>query len=139
MNEEKETREQHHNRLLELRHARQKERAGKLKDREIERMELAERFEAQIGAEGSEFAIYDSGHISDPLVVVKRPQLVQWTKYEQSKQTPTDRYDFVAPSVVHPPIDEWNALREKRVGIEIAASNLMAKLMGLGQEAEAGK
>lgn len=134
-----ETLEQKHARLLKAREEKDRERAAKRIMRDVERMELAERFEGELGPEGSEFMIYDSKHLDDPLVVVKRPALVQWTKYEQSKHTPTDRYDFVAPSIVHPPLDEFNTLRQKRIGVEIAASNLAAHLMGINTEALEGK
>lgn len=139
MNEENESLEARRARLLEQKEQREAVRRARLAAREVERLELAERYEAELGPEGSEFAVFDSGHVDDPLVVVKRPALVQWSKFEQSKQTPIDRYDFVAPSIVHPTKDEWNALREKRPGVELGASNLMAHMMGLKTEADAGK
>ena len=136
---ENESLEERRARLLEQKAERDATRRARLAAREVERLELAERYELELGAEGSEFAIFDSGHVDDPLVVVKRPALVQWSKYEQSKQTPIDRFDFVRPSIVHPAEAEWNALREKRPGVEIQASNLMAHMMGLKVEADAGK
>lgn len=107
--------------------------------RAITREELIARYEAELGIQGSEWDIVDSGHLDDPFVVVKRPALVQWTKYEQTKQTPTDRYDFVIPSVVYPSRDDYNALREKRIGVEVQASNAMAHMMGLVGDTDQGK
>lgn len=126
-------------RLRKERAEREAARADKRVEREVEREELAARFEAELGPEGSEFAIVDSGIVGDPIVVLKRPALVQWTTYEQSQQTPTDRYHFVVPSVVHPPQAEYNAFREKRIGVELLASNALAVLMGAAEGAARGK
>ncbi len=126
-------------RLREQRQKRDKSRADARILREIEKENLRERYESELGAEGSEFMIVDTGHLDDPLVVVKRPALVQWTKWEQSKQTPTDRYDMVAPSLVLPTRDEYNALREKRYGAEMQSSNALAVMLGLLTEADLGK
>lgn len=134
-----ETLAEKHTRLLRERDAKQKALREKQLERDVQRMELAESFERELGREGSEFMIYDSGFLEDPLVVVKRPEPVQWTKYEQSKMTPADRYDFVGPSVKHPPLEEFNALCARRAGVTTKCSNLLAHMMGLLQEDEAGK
>lgn len=128
--------------LARLRKERQEleaKRAEKELDRELEKEELLAKFEGLLGPRGSEFQLLDTRLPGDPYVVVKRPAMVQWTKWEQSKQTPTDRYDLVAPSIVHPSIDEFNELRTKRVGIETTLSNLMAPMMGIFQAEDAGK
>ncbi len=125
--------------LLKDRAIREEVRAAQRLERQIEREELAAKFEAEHGAEGAEFTIIDSGHLGDALVVVKRPESVQWTKYEQSKQLPSDRYDFVAPSIAHPDRDTFNALRNRRIGVEIQCSNAMAAMMGLVEAGERGK
>lgn len=125
--------------LKKERAIREEVRAAQRLERELLREELAARFEGELGAEGSEFEIVDTGHLGDPLLVVKRPALVQWTKYEQSKQTAQDRYEMVVPSLVHPTIDEFNALRDKRIGGEIQAANALARLMGLTEASDRGK
>lgn len=134
-----ETSDQKRARLEQQRAERMKQRKQKLDERSLLRLELAERFEQERGPEGSDFAIYDSGQPDDPLVVVARPLLVQWTKYEQTKQTPTDRFDFVTPSVLYPEREAYLALREKRVGVELGCSNLMGAMMGIQAQDEAGK
>lgn len=140
MNETKEeTRAEKLARLEREAHALAEQRNEKQLDRKIERLELAQRFERELGAEGSEFIIYDSGHLDDPLVVVKRGALVQYTKYEDSKHTHADRYDFVSPCIVHPSLEEYQTARQRRIGIEVEVANRLAKLYGLKVEIDAGK
>ena len=126
-------------RLQETRARREKGRDDQRLEREVRKLELAEEFESKLGAEGSEFFIYDSGHLDDPLFVVKRGLLIQYTKYEDSKQTHADRFDFVSPSVVHPTLDEYKVAREKRIGIEVELANRLAKLYGLNVKVDSGK
>lgn len=126
-------------RLQQNRAKREKGRDEKRLEREVRKLELAEEFEAKLGAEGSEFFIYDSGHLDDPLFVVKRGLLIQYTKYEDSKQTHADRFDFVSPSVVHPTLDEYKVARENRIGIEVELANRLAKLYGLNVKVDSGK
>ena len=134
-----ETFDQRYLRMLEQKQKRDQERKRKHQERELARDELVARFEEELGPEGSSFGVYDTGHVDDPLIVVKRPARVQWTKFSQSKQTVADRYDLIAPSLVHPSIDEWNALLEKRAAVDLGVSNLLSDLMGLKQEADQGK
>lgn len=134
-----ETKQQKLARLQEDRAKIEAARKDKFLDRQIEREELAARFERELGAEGSEFFIYDSGHLGDPLVVVKRGQMVQYTKYEDSKHTHADRFDFVSPCIAFPPLDEYCEARQKRIGIEVEIANRLARLYGLKVEIEQGK
>jgi hypothetical protein len=139
VSEQQENKKQKLARLQTERAKLEAERADKLLDREIEREELAARFEKELGPEGSEFLIYDSGHLGDPLVVVKRGQMVQYTSYEASKQTHADRYDFVSPCIVHPTLTEYQEARQRRYGIEIEVANRLAKLFGLRVQVDTGK
>jgi hypothetical protein len=128
--------------LARLRKDRQDREGARAKDgvvRELEKERLLARFESELGARGSEFQLLDTRLPGDPFVVIKRPAMVQWTKWDQSKQTPTDKYELVAPSVVHPSMEQFNELRQKRVGIESTLSNLMAPMMGIFDAEEAGK
>lgn len=134
-----ETLAEKHTRLMQERQEKDKAIRTKEMERDCQRMELASKYERELGREGSEFMIFDSKFVDDPLVVLKRPATVQWTKYEQSKMTYADRYDFVAPSVVHPTLDEFNALKEKRAGATISCSNLLSAMMGLRLGEESGK
>jgi hypothetical protein len=135
----KETPEQELERLQAERAERKKALKARLTARAIEKEKLRLKYESELGTEGSQFEIIDTGHHDDPFVVVKLPALVQWTKWEQSKQTPTDRYDFVVPSVVAPSIEAYNALRQKRYGVEMQASNALGRLLGLMEVDDLGK
>lgn len=139
MSEKEETKSEKLARLRRERQERESARDDARIDRELEKEELIAKFERELGPRGSEFQILDTRLPGDPLVVIKRPQKVQWTKWEQSKQTPVDKYDLVAPSVVHPSVEAFGDLLQKRAGIETTITNLMAPMMGLFEAEEAGK
>jgi hypothetical protein len=108
--------------------------------REIEKEKLIVRFERELnGKLGSEFVIVDTGHLSDPFIVMKKPILVQWEKYTQSKMSPAERFDYIAPSIAYPKLDEYTLLRTNRAGLDTAVSNALMPMMGLSAEVEAGK
>lgn len=115
---------------------------------EVERLELEDRFERELrGAEGTEFMIWPStpdeavergvGH-----VVVKRPDAISFNKYLDvagESCTPADRYDFVAPCVVHPALEEYQRIRQALPGLDLELSNRCAKLGGLRIKIDQGK
>lgn len=126
-------------RLRESNQKRDKDREEKKVLDEIERLELIAKFEKELGPEGQAFAIYDATHAGEGFFVVKHGEAVLYTSFMESKITPTDRYDFVAPCVVHPTRAEFDAAQSRRPGINIELSNRLVGLYGIKIKTEEGK
>ena len=108
--------------------------------RAIEKEKLIAKYETESGWKlGTDFVVIDTGHVGDPLVVAKKPTVIQWDKWSQAESTPANRYDFVAPSIAHPTQSEYLTLRQTRVGIDLAVANAIMMMMGVGADVEAGK
>lgn len=135
-----ETLEEKRARLLTKQQERDKKREQARLEREVERLELVEKFEEELkGAEGQEFAIYDSGELGEGFFVVKRGASVAFTRYADSKMNPSDRYDFVAPHVVHPTIEKFKEALERRPAIGIELANRLGVLYGMKLRIDEGK
>lgn len=109
-------------------------------DAELERLELVERFERELGGpEGQQFAILDSTRQGEGFFVVKLGPSMLWKTYWDSKMTDVDKCDLVAPCIVHPAKDVYLAARGRRLGIDAELTKLLGALNGLQINTEQGK
>lgn len=126
-------------RLLASKQEREQERAAKKLEAEVEELELVESFERTLGPKGQAFAMYDATSVGEGFFVVKLGEGVLYTTFMESKMTPVDRYDFVAPCVVHPSRADYDRVQARRPGITVELSNRLASLFGLKLKADEGK
>ncbi len=107
---------------------------------EIERLDLSERFEKELGGpEGQQFAILDMTKRGEGLFVVKLAQSIVWKTYWDSKMTEVDRCDLVTQCIVHPSKEVYLAARGRRQGIDAELTKLLGALNGLQIDIEEGK
>ena len=107
---------------------------------EVERLDLAERFETELGGpEGQQFAILDMTKRGEGLFVVKLAPSIIWKTYWDSKMTEVDRCDLVSACIVHPAKDAYLAARGRRQGIDAELTKLLGALNGLQIEIDEGK
>ncbi len=115
------------------------EEARKL-DAEIERLDLAERFEKELGGpEGQQFAILDKTKCGEGLFVVKLAPSIVWKTYWDSKMTDVDRCDLVSQCIVHPAKETYLAARGRRMGIDAELTKALGILNGLQLDIDEGK
>ena len=126
-------------RLLASKKTRDAEREAKKRAAEVERLELAERFERELGPEGEAFAVYDASSVGEGIFVIKLGEAVLYTTFMESKMTPGDRYDFVSSCIVHPSKAAYDQAQLRRPGINVELSNKLAALFGLKIKADEGK
>lgn len=109
-------------------------------DADIERLDLAERFERELnGPEGQQFAILDMTKRGEGLFVVKLAPSIVWKTYWDSKMTEVDRCDLVSACIVHPTKDAYLAARGRRQGIDAELTKLLGALNGLQIDIDEGK
>lgn len=107
---------------------------------ELERLDLAERFEKELGGpEGQQFAILDMTKRGEGLFVVKLAPSIIWKTYWDSKMTDVDRCDLVTACIVHPAKEEYLAARGRRQGIDAELTKLLGALNGLQIDIDEGK
>lgn len=97
---------------------------------ELERFDLLEKYERELGKEGVDFFIYDATKMGLGFFVLKRGDALRWQVFLESKMTPADRYDFIEGCVVHPAKEVYQAARASRPGIDIVLGNELGKLYG---------
>jgi hypothetical protein len=134
-----ESREAKRARLREAQAKREQALEDKKLDADIERLELVEKYERDLGPEGQAFAIYDASHVGEGFFVVKHGEAVLYTTFMESKLTPADRYDFVAPCIVHPTREKFDAAQARRPGINVELSNRLVSLYGIKLKTDEGK
>lgn len=107
---------------------------------EVERSELAERFEKETnGREGRDFAIVDVSEYGEGCVVVKLGPGVLFKAFMASKQTEMDRDALITPCLIHPSADRVRAMVAKRDFIAVRITNAIAFLNGIEDASQKGK
>ncbi len=107
---------------------------------EIERLDLEERFEKELGGPaGQQFAVLDMTKRGEGLFVVKLAPSIVWKTYWDSKMTEVDRCDLVSACIVHPAKDAYLAARGRRQGIDAELTKLLGALNGLQIDIDEGK
>lgn len=107
---------------------------------EYERLQLAERFEKDLGGkEHEQFEILDMTLCGEGFFVVKLAPSIVWKTYWESKMTTVDQCDLVSGCIVHPPKDDYLAARNRRQGIDAELTKLVGRLNGLHLGVEQGK
>lgn len=134
-----ETFEEKRTRLRALDAERGKARAAAKQDAEIAVLELRDRFERELGPEGQAYAMFDASSVGEGIFVVKLGEGILYTTFMESKLTPVDRYDFVAPCVVYPSRSDYDRAQARRPGLNVELSNRLAGLFGLKLKADEGK
>jgi hypothetical protein len=109
-------------------------------DGEVQRLELAERFERELGGpEGQQFAIHDATDVGEGFFVVKLAPSITFKTYWDSKMTDVDRCDFVTSCLVYPTREVYLAARGRRMGIDAVLSDMLGALNGLKRKSDSGK
>lgn len=138
-------------RLLELRErqeAREKKREAEFNAGELEKLELIDKYETDLGARGREFEIVDLRDYGEGLIVVKRPSAVAYKQFgiAVDKAINTNRpvteadYDaFVSSCLVHPDLSAYRAIAARRNGVPGECAFLAKRMHVLRKEVDAGK
>lgn len=98
---------------------------------ELERLELVEKFEQELGRDGRDFAVVDVSDLGEGHVVVKLGEPVLYKAFTNSKMTEMDIDAFVFPCVVHPTKDVYRKLAVRRPGAVQRCLLALSKLYGL--------
>lgn len=106
---------------------------------ELQRLELEERFEAELGPLGSAYVIVDVSDLGEGFVVLKLGEGVLWNTFKSSKMNVVDTEAFVLPNVVHPSRDEYRALAARRGFVPERCAGELATLYGVKLKADGGK
>jgi len=125
--------------LLKRREEREAARAEKVKALKIERLELEERFEKELGPMGEQFAIVDATHCGEGFVVVKLGESVLHKQFMASKMEESDYHEFVFPTVVHPGKDQFTQMAARRPGLRAECAVALLSLYGVKLKGDAGK
>lgn len=125
-----ETVEEKRARLMASANERAAARVEAKKARDLELLELREKFETEVGPEGEKFVIYEGG-VGDGFIVLKLGLGVLATQYADSKQTMADRFDFVAPCVAHPSKEAFQSINSARPLVLLDLVNLLSGLYGV--------
>lgn len=116
---------------------REKARLEAAEDRELEVLELEARFTAELGERGSQFEIVPT--IEGAIVVKLGPSVLQ-KKFNSAKNTSdADVHDFVSPCVVHPSVERYTEIVDRRPGIAWDCALALQKLFHGKDEAATGK
>ncbi len=127
-------------RVLAARSKAQAKAESRKLDAEYDRLELVERFERETaGEEGQQFAILDCTGLGEGFFVVKLAPGIIWKNYWDSKMTDVDRCDLVTACLAYPEKTDYLAARNRRVGIDVELTNLVARLNGLKGKEDEGK
>jgi hypothetical protein len=116
--------------------AREKMKAEETASRELEVLELEERFEKELGPRGSFFEVVET---VDGPIVLKLGEAVLHTRFAESKVTPNDIHDYVFPCVAYPTKEKFLEIVGRRPGLALRCANALATLYGAKANAEAGK
>lgn len=127
-------------RLLEARQRREAADEQRRLDAELERLDLVERFEKELGGpEGQQFAIYDATGLGEGFFVVKLGPSVLWKTYWDSKMSDVDKCDLVSQCIVHPSKEDYLAARGRRMAIDTVLVTYLGRLNGLNYEIQEKK
>lgn len=127
-------------RVLAARRTNEMLEAERKLDAEVERLDLVERFQKELGGpEGEQFAIYDATDRGEGFFVVKLGPSILWKTYWDSQMTEVDRCDLVSACIVHPPKEAYLAARGRRMGIDAVLTKMLGRLNGLDIAADEKK
>ena len=125
---------------------RQREEAEQLEAlaREVELLELVERFETQLGKRGRAFeVIEDDGHGEGPIVVKLGDSVLQqaFEAAVQKSETlgPAEMHNYVAPCVAYPSAEKAAEIFNRRPLLRSRCANAIANLFGAKRGNEKGK
>jgi hypothetical protein len=124
--------------LLERKAQREASRAKERAAADLERLELEDKFEEDIGPIGREFTIVDCSDTGDGFIVLKLGLDVQWNTFLASKMNAQDLDTFVVPCLLHPSVDQYRAIVKKRGAIAPRCGTALATLYGV-RDKEDGK
>lgn len=102
-------------------------------------LELEDRFEAELGRKGREYAIVDLSDVGEGAVVVKRPEPAHMRTFKNSKMREADHYDLVKACLVHPDFEAFKSIAGRRDFVAVRCATAAAKLHGLKLEEDRGK
>jgi hypothetical protein len=125
--------------LMKRREEREAARAEKVKALKIERLELEERFEKELGPMGEQFAIVDATHCGEGFVVIRLGESVLHKQFMASKLEEPDYHEFVFPAVVHPAKDAFVQIAARRPGLRAECAAALLGLYGVKLKGDAGK
>lgn len=104
--------------------------------RELEILELEERFVRELGARGAMFEVVDS--VEGP-VVVSLGEAVLFKRFSESKMEMEDAAQFVTPCIVFPSREKFTEIVGRRPVVLTRCATALGTLFGLKREADAGK
>ncbi len=116
--------------------AREKSKAEAAQARELESLELEEKYDKELGPRGAFFEIVDT--IEGP-IVLKLGEAVLHTRFSESKVTAADIHEYVYPCVVHPTKEKYLEIVGRRPALALRCANALATLYGAKANADAGK
>lgn len=117
--------------LEEARARKLEERVARDKALEDERavadLEAVERAEAEHGEIGVAL-----GEIKTPLgvVIIKKPKLHEWRRYQDSKMNVSDQETLVSTCIVHPDLKSFRQMVSDYPALGNAAANMVVRLAG---------
>lgn len=130
-------------RLLELREAKAKREAAYKEAeelRELQELELEEKYSAKLGVRGVDFEILNT---AKGLFVVRKPDFTVAKKYNSipaAKQTDEDVWAFVTPHILEPHQDIARAVMQEHGGLAHRCAIALHNLYGAnGPEGRTGK
>jgi hypothetical protein len=98
---------------------------------EVERFELAEKLEAELGGrEGRMFAIVDGTALGEGFIGLRHVDGNLWQIYLNSKMSVMDRDALVIPHVVHPSVEKYREIATRRPQLAERAGVLLRDLYG---------
>jgi hypothetical protein len=125
--------------LREAKAQRELQRDLEAKKRELAALELGERFEVEIGAQGVDFRIINT---DVGLVVVRLGDFVTFKRFDAiplEKKTAEDVIAFVTPSVVYPTRAEFGQLVTARPGIAYTCALAIQQMFSGKRDEATGK
>jgi hypothetical protein len=122
---------------------RRKAREEKDQLRELLVLDLEARYEAELGPRGAAFQIEVFEDL-DKVVALKRPDRLVVKRYDDACKkkigaSEEDQVNYVTPSILYPPLEEWKEWRLAHPSIVIECIASLRQLEGLRIKEQLGK
>ena len=112
--------------------ARDEKLAAEAEVAELERFDLVERFEKELGGrEGSAFAIVNATDLGEGHIVLRLGEGILWKVFSASKVNDVDVDNFVVPCVMHPAKETYREIVARRGAVAARCAAALSGLFGL--------
>lgn len=127
---------------------RQQKREDERKAKTLERLELIDKFETDLGPRGREFVVVDVTNLGEGFVVLRKPTAASHKRYmnavekAKDKGKPIEEADtnqYVLPCVVHPEKATYSRIANERHDVPVQCAAAMMSMLQAAKEADEGK